>query len=261
MRKTGIMFALLAAMLVACEDSGSQNKESESSSVVESKERTASVVAKDNNSSEEENILAAYSAEEIEYARVWLEVIGNQQVEELNISFISKGEPINSYEIEESATYPEDVIALSGNIMADGVVTYSSNGDGTINLYQVPSHWQQGVVPEGQTMLEYTNDIANNPVLVQVDTGNEQDVITLIEKQNIIEEDPVSFTVEDAFRIVKEQEGFNEDIVLGYAIYHEEGSYYELSAVSKSIQSQGGSGTVGLYQVYEDGSIVDMYEN
>src|SRR5699024_8570307 len=105
----------------------------------------------DNNEENEENneVLSEYSDEEIEYARVWLEVIDNKETEELNVSHISAGEPVNAYEKEESAEYPEDVISLSGKIMADGMVIYSGNGDGTINLYAVPSHWQEGIEPDG----------------------------------------------------------------------------------------------------------------
>ena len=69
--------------------------------------------------------------------------------------------------------------------MADGNVTYSSNGDGTINLYEVPSHWQEGTLPEGKTMAEYTSDIINNPIIVPISTGNEEDIIKLIERESI----------------------------------------------------------------------------
>src|SRR5699024_4736011 len=71
---------------------------------------------------------------------------------------ISAGEPVNTYEKEESAEYPEDVISLSGKIMADGMVIYSGNGDGTINLYAVPSHWQEGIEPDGMTMKERSEE-------------------------------------------------------------------------------------------------------
>ncbi len=207
-----------------------------------------------------EDLLTGYSAQEIEYARAWLEVMGNKDVEELNVSFIAQGEPINAYEAEDSATYPEDVVVLSGKIMADGMVVYSSNGDGTINLYAVPSHWQQGVVPEGQTMLEYTATIANKPTVVPITVGDDQEVATLIERERISQDaDVASFTEEDAFALLKEQEDFNEDLALEYATYHADENYYELVIVSKSLQSQGGSGTVGIYHVYEDGTIVDTY--
>src|SRR5699024_6551923 len=131
---------------------------------------------KENNEENNENseVLSEFSDEEIEYARVWLEVIDNKDTEELNVSHISAGEPVNTYEKEESAEYPEDVISLSGKIMADGMVIYSGNGDGTINLYAVPSHWQEGIEPDGMTMKEYTQDIVDNPEKIEVDTGDDK---------------------------------------------------------------------------------------
>lgn len=141
-------------------------------------------INKENLKLETDSSLSAYSPAEIEYARVWLEVIGNKNIEELNVSLRLVGEPINPYE-EDSAAYPEDVIVLGGKTMADGNVTYSSNGDGTINLYEVPPHWQEGTLPEGKTMAEYTSDIINNPIIVPISTGNEEDIIKLIERESI----------------------------------------------------------------------------
>lgn len=129
--------------------------------------------------------LSEYSVEEVEYARVWLEVIGKIDIEELNISYLPAGEPVNSYEENNSATYPEEVTVLSGKIMADGIVVYSGNGDGTIQLYEVPSHWQEGVLPEGKTMKEYTTDIISHPLFISIGTGKDEDVIKLIKRENI----------------------------------------------------------------------------
>lgn len=39
----------------------------------------------------------------------------------------------------------------------------------------------------------------------------------------------------------------------------DKGAYYEIQLVSKSIQKNGGSGTVGIYYVYEDGSYKAKY--
>lgn len=209
---------------------------------------------------ENEASLSDYSAAEIEYARVWLEVIGNKTVEELNVSSLPAGEPINAYEPENSAVYPEEVVVLSGKTMADGTVVYGSNGDGTINWYQVPSHWQVGVLPEGRTMLDYTSEIAANPVLVPISTGSEADVIALMEKIQVPSSAVITpFTAAHAFAYLKEQEGFSEDLALKYSSYQAEGNYYELVIISRSLQAQGGSGTVGIYNVYEDGRIVDTY--
>ncbi len=90
---------------------------------------------------EEEDALSEYSSEEIEYARVWLQLGPNQEVDELNVRYIPAGEPINPDD-DTSANYPEDVIQLAGSRLVDGAVTYSGNGDGTINVYNVPLRWE-----------------------------------------------------------------------------------------------------------------------
>ncbi|GGP12594.1 hypothetical protein [Oceanobacillus neutriphilus] len=133
--------------------------------------------------SKDDNALAGYPADEIEFARVWLQIIGNQDIEELNVYHTSAGELVNPYD-ETSVDYPEDVISLGGGIMADGIVTYSGNGDGTINLYDVPSHWPS----EEQidiSMEEYTENIIKNTEQIYIETGNDEEVIALIEKLNI----------------------------------------------------------------------------
>jgi len=130
--------------------------------------------------------LSNYTAEEIEYARVWLQVGTNQDIDELNVRHISKGEPVNIYD-ETSADYPEDVISLSGSHMVDGSITYSGNGDGTINVYNVPSHWQGSDQADENFMKEYTKEIINDTELVAIDPGDDADVIKFIELLNIID--------------------------------------------------------------------------
>lgn len=124
--------------------------------------------------------LKEYSNEQIEYARVWLQLGPNQEIEELNITHITAGTPLNSDD-ETSAVYPEDVIQLAGSRLVDGSVTYSGNGDGTINVYNVPLRWD-GEYPAGK---QFYQDILENPQLVQVETGDDQEVIRLIKLQKV----------------------------------------------------------------------------
>ena len=133
--------------------------------------------------SKESEGLSAYSTEEIEYARVWLQIVGNKDTEELNVRHISVGEQVNPYD-DDSVNYPEDVIALGGKSMADGVVTYSGNGDGTINLYNVPSHWPSYKQID-ESMEEYTGDIIENTEEFYIDPGDDEEIIKLIEKINV----------------------------------------------------------------------------
>src|SRR5699024_5676923 len=101
------------------------------------------------------------------------------------VSHISAGEPVNTYEKEESAEYPEDVISWSGKIMANSRVIYRGHGDGTINLYDVPSHCQGGIVPDGMSMKEYTQDIVDNTEKIEVDPGDHKEVQEMADRVNV----------------------------------------------------------------------------
>lgn len=132
---------------------------------------------------EESEALSEYSSEEIEYARVWLEVIGNKDIERLDVSHRAKGEAVNQYD-EDSVDYPEDVIYLGADVTAKGGAVYSGNGDGTINVYDVPSHWPSAEQID-ESMEEYTQDIVDHPEKVEIDSGDDAEVEELIKKLNI----------------------------------------------------------------------------
>lgn len=123
--------------------------------------------------------LAAYSSEQIEYARIWLQLGPNQELDELNVHHIPAGEPLHP-EDETSVGYPEDVIQLSGTRLVDGSITYSGNGDGTINVYNVPLRWD-GVYPAGE---EFYQDIIDNTELVSINIGEDEEVIAFIKLLN-----------------------------------------------------------------------------
>ncbi|MBU2660256.1 hypothetical protein [Bacillus cabrialesii] len=128
----------------------------------------------------EDNGLAAYSSEKIEYARVWLQLGPNQELDELNVRHISAGEPVNPND-DTSASYPEDVIQLAGSRLVDGSVTYSGNGDGTINVYNVPLRWDSADHLDQGVMRETTENIIKNTKKVYVDTGDNEKIKQLID--------------------------------------------------------------------------------
>ncbi|MDO8223839.1 hypothetical protein [Bacillus cabrialesii] len=127
-----------------------------------------------------DNGLAAYSSEKIEYARVWLQLGPNQELDELNVRHISAGEPVNPND-DTSASYPEDVIQLAGSRLVDGSVTYSGNGDGTINVYNVPLRWDSADHLDQGVMRETTENIIKNTKKVYVDTGDNEKIKQLID--------------------------------------------------------------------------------
>lgn len=126
---------------------------------------------------ESKGMLDTYSNEEIEYARVWLQFGVNPEFEELHIEEIPEGTPINSLD-EGSLDYPENVVQLRGSRLVDGVVTYSSNGDGTINLYNVPARWEnpESYGNDSAIMEEETRKIIENTETEYVEPGNDEEV-------------------------------------------------------------------------------------
>ncbi|MFN2747279.1 hypothetical protein ACINLE_19045 [Bacillus sp. z60-18] len=160
-------------------------KGSEESAIDDSKDKeTKTREPKHPSKSEKDDALSGYSAEEIEYARVWLQLGPNQELDELNVRHISAGEPINPND-DTSARYPEDVIQLAGSRLVDGSVTYSGNGDGTIKVYNVPLRWDRSADVDKNFMHEYTKGIIENKKLVHVDPGDDVKVIKLIDIMNI----------------------------------------------------------------------------
>lgn len=124
----------------------------------------------------EEDPLAPYTSKQIEYARVWLQLGPNQDLDGLYVREIPAGTPLNPDD-ETSGVYPEDVIQLAGSRLVDGVVTYSGNGNGTINLYNVPLRWD-GQYPAGK---EFYDELIENTELVAIDVGKDEEVVRLIE--------------------------------------------------------------------------------
>ncbi|MGQ5178557.1 hypothetical protein ACSQ7W_20310 [Bacillus halotolerans] len=161
----------------------SSKNSSKESSTDESNENS-SEEGKNKEKGQEDNALSKYSSEKIEYARVWLQLGPNQEIDELNVRHISAGEPINPND-DTSASYPEDVIQLAGSRLVDGSVTYSGNGDGTINVYNVPLRWDSSTDADKNFMQKYTKNIIENKKLVHVDPGNDKKITKLIGIMNI----------------------------------------------------------------------------
>ncbi len=144
-------------------------------------------VQKDSSNAKEKghSELSKYSSRQIEYARVWLQLGPNQEIDNLYVKQIPKGTLLNPND-DNSIKYPEDVVQLSGSRLVDGVVTYSSNGDGTINVYNVPLRWYGGSPPpediDKEKVQEEMRNIINNTNKVYIDPNYEEKVIAVIKK-------------------------------------------------------------------------------
>ncbi|PTK57760.1 hypothetical protein BUZ61_12015, partial [Staphylococcus nepalensis] len=87
-----------------------------------------------------------FSTEKIEYARVWYQLISTKNdlkgIRNVYVTKIPKGSKVNP-QAQNSAVYKEDVVKLEAPMKAGGSVTYSSNGDGSINVYNsIPYKWE-----------------------------------------------------------------------------------------------------------------------
>ncbi|SFM18635.1 hypothetical protein [Salibacterium qingdaonense] len=193
MRKLVIAGTILlptAFLLMACSDeAGSSNENEDNNETTEQQEPAAAESenvdaeasmdaaedAAEQPEREEDDALSEFSSEDIEYARVWRQLGANQEIEALYVRHISSGEPLNPDD-ETSAVYPEDVVQLSGARLVDGSVTYSSNGDGTINKYNVPLRWD-GKNPAGR---EVYTEIIDNTETIRINPGEDKEIIKLI---------------------------------------------------------------------------------
>lgn len=175
-------------MLVGCSEDVTERQEStaESNITETSDEESVSIeeATPSNSQSNEEQLddkkelQPAYSSQQIEYARIWFQLGPNQEIDELNILHIPAGTPLNA-EDETSATYPEDVIQLTGSRLVDGSVTYSGNGDGSINVYNVPLRWD-GQYPAGEA---FYIDLIENTKKIYVEPNSDERIEALIKLQ------------------------------------------------------------------------------
>jgi hypothetical protein len=134
---------------------------------------------------EDHEPLAQYSSEQIEYARIWLQLGPNQDVDGLYVEHIPAGTKLDP-DGDIEVIYPEDVIQITGSRLVDGIVTYRGNGDGSIYLYEIPRRWYGGMTPpkdmDEDKVREDMEAILANKELVYVDPGDDEEVIRLIEK-------------------------------------------------------------------------------
>ena len=175
MKSIGKVFYVSAALLLLAGCGEEDAPIMDASKARGEPEESVPVNEETNTDSEANETLSPYSSEQIEYARVWLQLGPNQEIDGLYVQQIPEGTPLNPDD-DTSAAYPEAVIQLAGSRLVDGSVTYSGNGDGTINLYNVPLRWD-GEYPAGE---DFYNDIIENRELVEIEPGDEEEVIRLI---------------------------------------------------------------------------------
>lgn len=175
-----LSIVMLLTLLTGCSSESKEDNQDEMKQ--DTNEIKSSHSASDTPENQKENTyLEGFNAEEIEYARIWYQLrISNYNVDAsmpIYITKISKGSKVNP-QSEKSAVYKEDVTTIASSHRAIGSITYSSNGDGTINLYKnVPYKWESPQVSDYSNMGEVTkNAIENNIETLYVEPWDNQDV-------------------------------------------------------------------------------------
>ncbi|MGY3751003.1 hypothetical protein [Vagococcus acidifermentans] len=98
---------------------------------------------------------------------------------------IPKGTPIFP-ELSENATYDNDVVKLYGDRSIDTPLVYSSNHDGSIQLYSFPSSWTSTNVDatDKDAVEKYAEDVVKTTRTVTIPEGNPTSVKEMIELLN-----------------------------------------------------------------------------
>lgn len=129
--------------------------------------------------------LSGYTNDQIEFARVWLAVMGTHYKAdlakgefELHATRSAAGAPVNPYDAN-SLTYPNETITLSGKYGYQSLIVYSSNHNGSITCYPTPSHFQEYRGDQEATRNQ-EQEILNQASIVSIPTGNPEDVKELI---------------------------------------------------------------------------------
>lgn len=124
-----------------------------------------------------------YKAIDIEYARI-IEMIGYPGSGTVYATKEPAGTAIVS-NIADSPVFPQAVTYLTGEYTADGMIVYSSHGNGYITLYPVPSHWHQDDQSE-EGYRKYAQEILDSAIDVYVEVGEEARIISRLERTTFV---------------------------------------------------------------------------
>lgn len=128
------------------DNSKSSNKQNKEQNDNKKQEKNNESNKNQQSTDKNKSYLNNFNSEEIEYARVWYQLISTRNdlkgIRNVYVTEIPKGSKVNP-QAQNSAIYKEKVVKLEAPMRAGGSVTYSSNGDGTINVYNnIPYKWE-----------------------------------------------------------------------------------------------------------------------
>lgn len=166
------------------ESSKKQNKEQN-----DNKNQEKNNDSNENQQSTDKNksYLNNFNSEEIEYARVWYQLISTRNdlkgIRGVYVTEIPKGSKVNP-QAQNSAVYKENVVKLEAPMRAGGSITYSSNGDGTINVYNnIPYKWESSQTSDYSQMDKVTRKaIEDNIETIYIKPHDNKQVAKLANK-------------------------------------------------------------------------------
>lgn len=166
------------------ESSKKQNKEQN-----DNKKQQKNNDSNENQQSTDKNksYLNDFNSEEIEYARVWYQLISTRNdlkgIRDVYVTEIPKGSKVNP-QAQNSAVYKENVVKLEAPMRAGGSITYSSNGDGTINVYNnIPYKWESSQTSDYSQMDKVTRKaIEDNIETIYIKPHDNKQVAKLANK-------------------------------------------------------------------------------
>lgn len=153
-------------------DSNKQSQNSDKNNDKTSNNDTKDNASSNNNTASSNNNSNDESTSSPEhYAKVWVSVIedngGSTDISNTEIMHKDvSGEVLNPYNESASSTFPNGTQALYGSPTAAGQVVYKDNNDGTIDVYAVPSHFQDKRWDEDEYSKNESARILNNPKTV-----------------------------------------------------------------------------------------------
>jgi predicted small secreted protein len=137
------------------------------------------------NSNSTSSALANYTAEQIQYAKVWLTFAKgstDNYISALDVSHESAGSPVGNGRAAGAVGFPQAVTEIIAMPLAGGGITYADNGDGTITVYEVPLHFQDRRFMEPAFGKQFTQSLIEHAVTENVQSFTNEQLLTILEK-------------------------------------------------------------------------------
>ncbi|MGO3019273.1 MAG: hypothetical protein ACTIH2_09015 [Anaerococcus sp.] len=171
----------------SADNTESRNKQKKEQNDNKNQEKNNDSNENQQSTDKKKSYLNNFNSEEIEYARVWYQLISTRNdlkgIRDVYVTEIPKGSKVNP-QAQNSAVYKENVVKLEAPMRAGGSITYSSNDDGTINVYNnVPYKWESSQTSDYSQMDKVTRKaIEDNIETIYIKPHDNKQVAKLANK-------------------------------------------------------------------------------